>query len=60
MASGDPFTTLGNTLRSIFYAMYYLRDIEPEARPFIAAAGDDLIMFPKKHQLERVVKLILD
>jgi len=49
MASGDPFTTLGNTLRSIFYAMYYLRSIPIENRPFIAAAGDDLIMFPKKH-----------
>lgn len=46
--SGDPHTTLGNTLRSLFYAFYYLRDLHPtpwdNSEFFIMAAGDDVVV----------------
>lgn len=45
MASGDPFTTLGNTLRSLLYYKYATRNIVP--KPFVMAAGDDVILLPQ-------------
>lgn len=47
--SGDPHTTLGNTLRSILYICYYLRKLSKKPwcddRFFITAAGDDVCVF---------------
>jgi hypothetical protein len=41
--SGDPVTTLGNTLRTICYVNYYLRNI-PSEHYRIFAAGDDVMV----------------
>lgn len=41
--SGDPITTLGNTLRSICYAEYYMRHI-PKTQYRLFAAGDDVMI----------------
>jgi hypothetical protein len=45
MASGDPLTTLGNTIRSVLYAKYYTRNLA--VKPFAGAAGDDLFLLCK-------------
>lgn len=43
--SGDPHTTLGNTLRNICYMHYYLRNFGKTYRCF--AAGDDGVIICK-------------
>jgi hypothetical protein len=58
--SGDPTaTTLGNTLRSICYAKYYLHRAGLEDVPTLCA-GDDCIIFPKKGQEIEYHHAILD
>lgn len=45
MPSGDPFTTITNTLRSIAYYMYWTA--QPTAKPHepaVLASGDDVII----------------
>lgn len=42
MASGDPYTTLTNTLRSIVYVHYYLRNLDVDYK--VIAAGDDVVV----------------
>jgi len=39
LCSGDPYTTLTNTLRTLCYMAYYTRHLDIPKFPF--AAGDD-------------------
>jgi len=41
MASGDPFTTLGNTFRNLIYIAHYCGEVDARG----AAAGDDGVIF---------------
>lgn len=57
MASGDPYTTLGNTLRSILYTRYYLRSM-PNGSWDCLVAGDDVVIFT--NDPKGVRRLIMD
>lgn len=50
MASGDPFTTLGNTFRSLIYCACYSEGFDYEA----AAAGDDGIIFTTREHASQI------
>jgi hypothetical protein len=64
--SGHPTaTTLGNTFRSLCYAWYYLEQAgfsEPWTRDdlFVAAAGDDVVIWVDKAVTDKVVQKILE
>lgn len=51
LCSGDPYTTLTNTFRSILYSKFYLRNI-PSHRYAIFAAGDDVTIFFNEPDLD--------
>lgn len=56
--SGDPHTTLGNTLRNLAYMRFYLRDFPHDFAPF--AAGDDgVILCRTKEHARRASEFIL-
>lgn len=58
--SGDPTaTTMGNTLRSIFYVQYYLHKIGLYDIP-TPCAGDDACVVINKTQARRAYDAILD
>jgi hypothetical protein len=57
MASGDPFTTLFNTFRTILYYKYALRDVYPA--PGMVAAGDDANIFPTDANADKCRDLVL-
>ncbi len=55
--SGDPITTLGNTLRSICYVSYYLRSLDPRCyRLFVA--GDDVMVMVAGEYADQARQLI--
>jgi len=53
MASGDPFTTLTNTFRSLLYYKYILRH---KNNFFILAAGDDVMILPRDRKQGLAIK----
>lgn len=55
--SGDPMTTLGNTLRSIFYIQYYLRNIDAK-RYLLAVAGDDVMIICAREDSREIRDLV--
>jgi len=59
--SGDPMTTtLGNTLRSIFYMAYYLRTLGRLNTDYhVFASGDDVVVLLPRPLAERASQLIL-
>lgn len=58
MASGDPYTTMMNTLRSLCYTHYYLERSNLQYKVF--AAGDDVVIFCRKQDAQTVAQLILN
>lgn len=57
--SGDPHTTLGNTLRNICYMNFYLRDAGFDYQVF--AAGDDgVILTRNQRAAERAAQLVFE
>lgn len=57
MASGDPYTTIMNTWRSICYVSYYLRN--ETFKTSLLVAGDDVVVLCNEQDMKNIAQIII-